>query len=161
VYLRLGWISCAMQDRRSRRGAAALLALLLVEQSDAAARSSKRSGGCHVTSVWPDGTELVRECIVEGEGRHSSQMDFRFLKNTRWLWNDWREVIFTADGDFLAPAEGCEEQGNPRCKWYSEGGYVYVNFGGAGVHKLQADGEKATLYGSRESDGDKVRATRQ
>lgn len=108
-----------------------------------------------------------RECIVEGEGRQSSRSstqpigeEFKFLKNTRWNWNNWRDVIFRGNGEFLAPAEGCEQEGNPKCKWWSDDDFVYVNFGGAGLHKLQPDGEQTTLFGAREKDGDEVRATR-
>ena len=36
--------------------------------------------------------------------------EYRWLKDTRWNWNNWREVIFRADGSFLAPAENCERE---------------------------------------------------
>ena len=46
--------------------------------------------------------------------------DFKWMKDTRWNWNNWRDVIFRADGSFLAPAEGCEREGNPKCQWSSD-----------------------------------------
>ena len=46
--------------------------------------------------------------------------DFKWMKDTRWHWNNWRDVIFRADGSFLAPAEGCEREGNPQCQWSSD-----------------------------------------
>ena len=78
--------------------------------------------------------------------------DMTWLKDTRWLWNQWREVrehvsrpslepraaemtvctlaclqvIFRADGSFLAPAENCERAGNPKCKWSAEDDKVFV-----------------------------------
>ena len=55
------------------------------------------------------------------------------MKDTRWNWNNWREVIFRADGSFLAPAENCERQGNPQCRWYSDEDTVYVKC----AHPLQ------------------------
>ena len=153
---------------RCSSAAAALLALLLVEQGDAAKRRPAKSAGCTVTSVWPDGTTLDRECLVQGDnsrqqsssGSGTISDEFRWLRNTRWNWNDWRDVVFGVNGDFLAPAEGCEQEGNRRCTWYTEDETIFVSFGGAGLHKLQADDERTLLFGFRERDGDEVRATR-
>lgn len=76
---------------------------------------------------------MRRECIVEGEGKTRREArkqaigsEFGWLKDTRWLWNQWREVIFRADGSFLAPAENCERQGNPQCRWYTDEDRIYV-----------------------------------
>lgn len=112
----------------------------------------------------------LRECIVDGEGKRSpgaSTSDgtigksFAWLKDTRWNWNNWRDVVFRADGSFLAPAENCEREGNPACRWYTnENDDVVVKFGGAGVHILTPDAEKRQLTGFRDSDGDAVTATR-
>ena len=46
--------------------------------------------------------------------------EFKWMKDTRWNWNNWRDVVFRADGSFLAPAEGCEREGNPQCQWSSD-----------------------------------------
>jgi hypothetical protein len=43
--------------------------------------------------------------------------NFEFMKGSRWLWNNWREVEFTTDGSFVAPAENCDVKGNAACKW--------------------------------------------
>ena len=75
-----------------------------------------------------------RRCIVEGEGRSGRRSSgreaigasFGWLKDTRWNWNRWRDVIFRADGSFLAPAEGCEAEGNPACRWYTSEDDVIV-----------------------------------
>ena len=77
------------------------------------------------------------ECIIEGEGKAAKTSakkadrskisdEMKWLKDTRWNWNNWREVIFRADGSFLAPAESCERQGNPQCRWWSDDDNVYV-----------------------------------
>mmetsp|Transcript_39275 Transcript_39275/g.65178 ORF Transcript_39275/g.65178 Transcript_39275/m.65178 type:complete len:147 (-) Transcript_39275:305-745(-) len=139
----------------------AFLSLLIATGSAA----KKSDLGCTVTSVWPDGTEATRECIVDGEGGGSKRApkqeigkDFSWLKDTRWFWNEWRDVIFKADGSFLAPAEGCERP-NPKCKWYTVEDEVHVRFGGAGVHALSINAENSVLTGQRESDGEPVTAT--
>lgn len=76
-----------------------------------------------------------RECIVEGEGKVKKEKakpagvtdeEMAWLKNTRWMWNDWREVIFKADGSFLAPAENCERDGNPKCQWSAAEDRIHV-----------------------------------
>jgi hypothetical protein len=76
------------------------------------------------------------ECIIEGEGKggkpsakkadRSISDEMKWIKATRWNWNNWREVIFRADGSFLAPAENCERQGNPECRWWADDEHVYV-----------------------------------
>lgn len=115
-----------------------------------------------------------RECIVEGERsspgggsrgggeKQTIGSDFEWLKDTRWHWNGWRDVIFRSDGSFLAPAEGCESEGSPACRWYTTGDEeVVVAFGGAGLHRLSvADDERTMLSGFRDSDGDAVTAQR-
>ena len=73
---------------------------------------------------------------MEGEGKATKSRaskktggiseEFSWMKDTRWNWNNWREVIFRADGSFLAPAENCERQGNPQCKWYTDEDRIYV-----------------------------------
>lgn len=124
---------------------------------------------CSAKAVWPDGTELQRECVVEGEGKSSKgsggspnkiHAEFKWLKDTRWHWNNWRDVIFKADGSFLAPAEGCERDGNPKCRWSADEDRVYVKFGGAGLHSLDVGSDQASMSGTRDSDGDPCHATR-
>ena len=76
------------------------------------------------------------ECIVEGEGssakrstrakRDEINEEFSWLKNTRWNWNNWREVIFRADGAFLAPAENCERGDSPKCRWSTNEDRIFV-----------------------------------
>ena len=161
-------------DRRARRATAtarvALAAVLLALPGAAAAKkaASKGASDCTAKAVYPDGSEVERTCIVEGEsGAKASRADtggihsnFRKLKDTRWHWNGWRDVIFRAEGSFLAPAEGCETEGNPRCRWSASEDEVYVMFGGAGRHTLQVDDAFQNMAGSRDSDGDQVRTAR-
>lgn len=136
-----------------------------------AASGAKPRAGCTARASWPDGREEERECIVEGvdqpkPSRASSSKpdvssEFSWLKDTRWLWNNWREVVFRSDGTFLAPAENCEREGNPACRWHSDDDRIYVSFGGAGLHTLQANEDRTSIFGSRDSDGDEVTATRE
>lgn len=42
---------------------------------------------------------VCRECIVEGEGKERKAKvakgigaEMSWMKDTRWLWNEWREV---------------------------------------------------------------------
>ena len=86
--------------------------------------------------------------------------EFKWLKDTRWHWNNWRDVIFRADGSFLAPAEGCEREGNPKCRWSADDDNIYVTFGGAGTHTLTATPDQTTISGQRDKDGDPCSATR-
>ena len=71
-----------------------------------------------------------------------------------------RQVIFRADGSFLAPAENCERPGNPKCKWTADDDRIYVEFGGAGMHTLTPTADQQTISGSRDKDDDAVSATR-
>jgi hypothetical protein len=71
---------------------------------------------------------------VEGEGKAKRSVasnsvtdeEMAWLKNTRWLWNNWREVILKGDGTFLAPAEDCESDGNPKCRWSAADDQIIV-----------------------------------
>ena len=153
--------------RHAGAHAGACVALLAVLGRAAAAGSSS---SCTVTASWPDGSEVERECIVEGEGGKKSgggggsrvgkiSPAFSWLRDTQWHWNDWRDVVFRADGSFLAPAEGCERSGNPNCSWWTDDETVMINWGGAGVHKMQASGE-SSMSGYRVSDGEGCHAER-
>mmetsp|Transcript_27639 Transcript_27639/g.82618 ORF Transcript_27639/g.82618 Transcript_27639/m.82618 type:complete len:150 (-) Transcript_27639:281-730(-) len=145
-----------------------VLAPLLLALAAPSRAANPKNSGCVVQATWPDGRVEDRECIVEGEGRSGRRSSgreaigasFGWLKDTRWNWNRWRDVIFRADGSFLAPAEGCEAEGNPACRWYTSEDDVIVKFGGAGQHKLSVDSDRRTMSGFRESDGDAVTAER-
>eukprot|EP00036_Acanthoecidae_sp_10tr_P011017 CAMPEP_0182920654 /NCGR_PEP_ID=MMETSP0105_2-20130417/3628_1 /TAXON_ID=81532 ORGANISM="Acanthoeca-like sp., Strain 10tr" /NCGR_SAMPLE_ID=MMETSP0105_2 /ASSEMBLY_ACC=CAM_ASM_000205 /LENGTH=160 /DNA_ID=CAMNT_0025058089 /DNA_START=221 /DNA_END=703 /DNA_ORIENTATION=- len=84
--------------------------------------------------------------------------NFEHMKGSRWLWNNWREVEFTADGYFVAPAENCDNPGNAACTWSATEDHIIVNFGNAGTHTLNVDG--TSMSGSRDSDGDAVQGVR-
>lgn len=108
------------------------IALTIVLQVECAKKD------CTATAEYPDGTVIERECIVEGDkgarGRDKPRKakgiseEMAWLKDTRWLWNEWREVIFRADGSFLAPAENCERSGNPKCTWSADEDRIYVRY---------------------------------
>ena len=71
---------------------------------------------------------------MEGEGKAKRSVasnsvtdeEIAWLKNTRWLWNNWREVILKGDGTFLAPAEDCESDGNPKRRWSAADDQIIV-----------------------------------
>ncbi|KAL3923116.1 MAG: hypothetical protein SGPRY_004325 [Prymnesium sp.] len=125
------------------------------------------SASCSASAKYADGTELKRECIVEGEGRtkpsagaRSIDEEWAWLKNTRWNWNNWRDVLLKSDGSFIAPAEGCENAGNPNCRWSTDEDRLYVHFGGAGRHTLTVASDQQSMFGARDRDGDEVTAYR-
>lgn len=105
---------------------------------------------------------LMHDCYTNAGSSPVEEVapEFNFLKDTRWHWNNWRDVIFKSDGSFLAPAEGCEREGNPKCRWSSDQDRIYVNFGGAGRHTLTVGEDQQTMIGSRDADGDEVHAER-
>ena len=70
------------------------------------------------------------------------------------------QVDFRADGSFLAPAENCERQGNPNCRWTADADKVYVQFGGAGMHTLTPTVDQQEMAGQRDRDGDPANAKR-
>eukprot|EP00037_Helgoeca_nana_P011222 m.100594 g.100594 ORF g.100594 m.100594 type:complete len:159 (+) comp20686_c2_seq1:229-705(+) len=133
------------------------------------------SDDCSVVSVSRDGTRTSRGCAevdvhdalrgfstkkVDGKTEEVPTVhpNFEFMKGSRWLWNNWREVEFTTDGSFVAPAENCDVKGNAACKWSATDEAVIVHFGGAGAHTLTVEGN--SMSGSRDSDGEGVSAVR-
>eukprot|EP00937_MAST-01D_sp_MAST-1D-sp2_P003875 g3875.t1 len=62
--------------------------------------------------------------------------EFRWLRGTKWNWNEWREVEFDGSGRFKAPTEDCEQG---QCRWASDDDTVYVQWGHSGLHKLKAN----------------------
>ena len=74
----------------------------------------------HRLHVHPCTTRHTTHARAAGGAVKGVSKDFKWMKDTRWHWNNWRDVIFRADGSFLAPAEGCEREGNPQCQWSSD-----------------------------------------
>jgi hypothetical protein len=66
------------------------------------------------------------------------------LKGTEWYWNEWRSVQLHADGTFWAPSAECQAPKSRGCRWSAHSGYVWINWGDAGLHrvKLLNDGER-------------------
>jgi hypothetical protein len=60
---------------------------------------------------------------------------FTFLKETKWHWNGWRDVVFEEDGRFEAPTPECEAGA---CRWSANRGNIYILWGEAGLHTLTA-----------------------
>eukprot|EP00035_Acanthoeca_spectabilis_P024484 m.454006 g.454006 ORF g.454006 m.454006 type:complete len:163 (+) comp20595_c0_seq1:193-681(+) len=130
---------------------------------------------CSATAVAKDGSRDARDCdevdphdVLRGfatkkvkgktEKVPAIHPNFDYIKGSRWLWNNWREVEFTPEGNFVAPAENCDQPGNAACKWTATEDSLIVHFGGAGTHTLHVDDRSMT--GVRDSDGDAVSAVR-
>merc|ERR1712046_243927 len=137
----MGCTRCSQMSTGSYRRQQLLGLVLLCMCTEG--NAGKKSSDCTAKAIYPDGTEIERECIVEGDKGSRGSADtssgkidgsFKWLKDTRWHWNNWRDVVFRADGSFLAPAENCERQGNPKCRWSADEDRVYIHFGGAGQH---------------------------
>ena len=79
--------------------------------------------------VRPCATRHTTHARAAGGAAKGVSKEFKWLKDTRWHWNNWRDVIFRADGSFLAPAEGCEREGNPECRWSSDDEKVHARPG--------------------------------
>lgn len=83
---------------------------------------------------------------------------FGWMKGTEWMWNNWREVKFEADGTFDAPTDSCAQR---QCKWSADKEKVYIRWGSDGVHWVTPSSHEAKegnrLTGKRE-DGQSVRA---
>ncbi len=62
--------------------------------------------------------------------------EFSWLKGTEWNWNDWNNVQFHADGNFIAPTHECQGK-HGRCLWSADKARVYIMWGNAGLHRLR------------------------
>ena len=93
---------------------------------DASHTAQHRRRRCHVR---PCATRHTTHARAAGGAAKGVSKEFKWLKDTRWHWNNWRDVIFRADGSFLAPAEGCEREGNPECRWSSDDEKVHARPG--------------------------------
>jgi DnaJ-class molecular chaperone len=83
--------------------------------------------------------------------------NFDWLKNTEWNWNQWRHVVFRADGIFDAPTPECEAG---HCTWSATKKKVKIHWGQAGLHTLSAtNAQKKVLRGIRDADGESCSAT--
>lgn len=85
--------------------------------------------------------------------------NFAWMKETTWLWNEWRDVTFKETGLFEAPTQDCEEG---RCKWSASDSQVFLQWGDAGMHvartQLAEAREGNTLWGDRH-DGESFSAS--
>ena len=136
------------------------------------------------------GHSLVVEPVARGVCVHASRPSLQPRAAEMTVCTLARlQVIFRADGSFLAPAENCERAGNPKCKWSADDDRVFVTcalvtrhtppnsacpphgstwcehvrarrFGDAGLHTLSATPDQQMLNGHRDSDGDSVSAQR-
>ena len=81
------------------------------------------------------------------------EMDF--MEGSVWYWNDWRDVEFREDHTFYAPDGNCDHE---ECTWRAEGGFVIIDWGNAGTHKVKLSNDRKRLTGERVRDGDPCHA---
>ena len=148
-----------------REGWARLWCLLLLLVASSTLADAKKQS-CSATAIYQDGRPTKKkQCTIEAETGNDKQTggihpNFEFMKNSRWFWNEWRDVVFLADGSFLAPAQGCEKKGNPRCRWSADESTVFVHWADAGLHTLTVSADGNSMSGQRELDGEGCQATR-
>lgn len=81
-----------------------------------------------------------------------------WLRGTEWFWNGWRNIKLQHDGTFWAPSPECEAEGSPDCEWSAHGGYVWIQWGDAGLHRVEISRDRQRMEGAR-FDGDACSAT--
>jgi len=108
-------------------------------------------------------TVLLSCCLVSsvtawGAWRFRNQIDeeFDWAKGTIWNWNNWRHVKLNHDGSFWAPSPECENK-SPDCRWGAYDGYIWINWGDSGLHRVRASRGNKFLSGAR-YDGDQCQA---
>jgi DnaJ-class molecular chaperone len=84
--------------------------------------------------------------------------DAAWLQGTTWHWNNWRDVVFHADGEFTAPTPECEN-GGEQCTWTATSSEVRINWGASGLHRMQVSGDKKSMNGRKVSTGEACSAT--
>eukprot|EP00656_Telonema_subtile_P015659 TRINITY_DN18239_c0_g1_i2.p1 TRINITY_DN18239_c0_g1~~TRINITY_DN18239_c0_g1_i2.p1 ORF type:complete len:466 (+),score=133.17 TRINITY_DN18239_c0_g1_i2:87-1484(+) len=89
----------------------------------------------------------------EWEFREEIEEQYDWLKGSEWFWNGWRNVKLKADGSFWAPSPECEADQAHGCNWSAHSGYIWIQWGDAGLHRVTASADRQQLKGTR-FDGD-------
>ena len=89
--------------------------------------------------------------------RAQTNANAEWMKGTTWHWNNWRDVVFEADGAFQAPTPECESGG--RCTWTCRGNEVRIEWGSSGLHRLVISDDRKSMNGRRVADGEKCSAS--
>merc|ERR1711935_63714 len=84
--------------------------------------------------------------------------EYDWLRGSEWHWNGWRDVKLKADGSFWAPSPECSQDRAPDCNWSAHDGYIWIQWGEAGLHRTTASGDRKRLAGER-FDGDQCSAS--
>jgi len=93
----------------------------------------------------------------EWEFEDTIEQEYDWLRGTEWFWNGWRNVKLQPDGSFWAPSPECEHR-DPDCQWSAHDGYVWVQWGDAGLHRVSVSTDRQSLSGAR-YDGDRCGGT--
>jgi DnaJ-class molecular chaperone len=106
---------------------------------------------------------LVLACVATvatawGRWRFREEIspDFDWAKGTTWNWNNWRHVTLKHNGAFIAPTPECSEP-NDECRWGAYDGYIWIQWGDSGLHRVSASRGNTFLSGAR-YDGDECQA---
>jgi len=89
--------------------------------------------------------------------REEIDSEFEWVKGTVWNWNNWRHVKLMHDGSFIAPTPECG-QPNESCRWGGYDGYIWIQWGDSGLHRVSAYRNNKFLKGAR-YDGDECQAS--
>jgi len=102
---------------------------------------------------------FVGSAAAWGSWEFKDQIDqeFKWAKGTEWNWNNWRNVKLNHDGSFWAPSPECEQR-SADCRWGAYDGYLWINWGDSGIHRVSPSRGNKFLSGSR-YDGDRCQAT--
>jgi len=94
-----------------------------------------------------------------GRWRFREEIDeeFAWVKGTVWNWNNWRHITLDYDGSFIAPTPECSKP-NAECRWGGYDGYVWIQWGESGLHRVSPSRGNKMLSGAR-YDGDECQAT--
>jgi len=106
---------------------------------------------------------LLLTCLVAGASawgwrfREEIDSEHAWAKGTTWNWNNWRHVTLKHDGSFIAPTPECSEP-NDECRWGGYDGYLWIQWGDSGLHRVSPSRGNKFLSGAR-YDGDECSAT--
>mmetsp|Transcript_20723 Transcript_20723/g.26408 ORF Transcript_20723/g.26408 Transcript_20723/m.26408 type:complete len:540 (-) Transcript_20723:730-2349(-) len=121
-----------------------------------------RSGYCEC--IWGGKTSRVpcrhadfrchTACANEIKSLEVSE-DMKWIENTVWNWNNWRDVTFASNNVFQAPTADCEAG---ECSWTAKDGLVYIMWGNAGLHTVAAPSKDVKKISGIRYDGEPLSA---
>jgi len=106
-------------------------------------------GACSVRAWFGGSNDWEFDDAIEDE--------YDWLRGSEWHWNGWRDVKLKADGSFWAPSPECSQDNARDCNWSAHSGFIWIQWGDAGLHRITASGDRKRLSGER-FDGDQCSA---